>query len=106
MIQNECEYEVTKRQIQLLQSTFDGLPADDADPLLRAERDGVASMLDDLPGELLAYEELRARLDKLARERGERDGREGEAPLEALPSYLDGFRAGRDARREEARRVR
>lgn len=91
MIQNEHEYEITRRQVRLLQTAFDGLPADDADPLLRAERDGVASALDCLRAELAAYEELHAR----ARERGVRDGRGEGSPAEASVSYLEGFVSGR-----------
>lgn len=105
MIQNECEYEATKRQIDNLSRALDSL-SDSEDLLERAECEGVSSALLDLQAEIVAYEELRDQLDKLCYERGVRDGQEGGPPLEAAPRYLEGFRAGRYARREVEHRGR
>ena len=104
MIQNEREYEITKAQVDKFSRALDLLFPDETDPLKRAERDGVASVLADLREEVAVYEALRDQLDQLCYERGVRDGEEGGPPLEASPRYLEGFRAGRYARREAEHR--
>lgn len=50
--------------------------------------------------------EQSAPIEKLSHERGLRDGREGCPPIEASAAYLEGFRAGRYARREAEHRGR